>query len=293
MICPHCGFNCKDGAKFCGKCGKRLSDISNSSVSDNSSEVSRQLPQNNISNQSSTLSIETPEPDSLSNTSENKPLSDELNSSDNTSLPENAERKTKINLKREVPKKKRRIGYSKVVSSPEFIAKLRQHNFKNLLMGLTLIIAPMFFLIIYSFLTKRITPSDAFKFGLGIGVVISFFESVIFLYRTFGKPWEGMVMSKRFETRTRQKGKYHTETYVAYVLTLTTDTGKTKDIVENDHSGYYYEHFNVEDRVKYHPSFDYYEKFDKTNDREVLCPFCSKVVSIEKNRCSCGAPVIK
>lgn len=293
MICPQCGFNCKDGARFCGKCGNKLADISNFTVSENSSELSKQLPQNNISNPSSTLSIGTPEPDSLSDTLENKPLSDELNSSDNTSLPVNTEKKIKINLKREVPKKKRRIGYSKVVSTPEFIAKLRQHNFKNLLKGLLLIIAPTVFLFVYSLFPNGGTSGDAIKFGLGIGVVISLFLSIIFLQRTFGKPWEGIVMSKKFETRTRQKGKYHTETYVVYVLTLITDTGKTKYIEEYDHSGYYYEHFNVDDRVKYHPSFDYYEKFEKTNDRVVLCPFCSKVVSIEQNKCSCGAPVIK
>ena len=211
MICPQCGFNCKDGARFCGKCGNKLADISNFTVSENSSELSKQLPQNNISNPSSTLSIGTPEPDSLSDTLENKPLSDELNSSDNTSLPVNTEKKIKINLKREVPKKKRRIGYSKVVSTPEFIAKLRQHNFKNLLKGLLLIIAPTVFLFVYSLFPNGVTSGDAIKFGLGIGVVISLFLSIIFLQRTFGKPWEGIVMSKKFETRTRQKGKYHTD----------------------------------------------------------------------------------
>ncbi len=294
MICPHCGLNSKDGARFCGKCGNKFSDVSNPSVSENSSEGFKQLPQNDISTPSSTPSLETSETDSLLDAPANKPLSDELNSSDNPSLPENSEKKTKINLKREVPKKKkRRIGYSKVVSSPEFIAKLREHNFYNLLKGLLFIVGPMAILFIYSFLTKRITSNEAIMFGLVIGAIISFFLSIIFLKRTFGKPWEGMVMSKRFETRIRQKGRYHSETYVAYVLTLTTDTGKNKDIEELDHSGYYYEHFNIEDRVKYHPSFDYYEKFDKTNDSEVLCPFCLKVVSIERNKCSCGTPVIK
>ena len=293
MICPQCGFNCKDGARFCGKCGNKLADISNFTVSENSSELSKQLPQNNISNPSSTLSIGTSEPDSLSNTPENKPLSDELNSSDGTSLPANTEKKIKINLKREVPKKKRRIGYSKVVSTPEFIAKLRQHNFKSLLQGLLIIVGPTVFLIVFRLFSRDVTLSDALKFGLGIGVVLSFFLSIIFLRRILGKPWEGIVMSKKFETRTRQKGKYSTETYVVYVITLTTDTGKIKYIEEYDHSGYYYEHFNIEDRVKYHPTLNYYEKFDKTNDRVVLCPFCSKVVSIEQNKCSCGAPVIK
>ena len=192
MICPHCGFNSKDGVKFCGKCGKELPDISDLfSVSDNSSEVSNQLPQNNISNPDSTLSIETPKPDSLSNTFDNSSLSVDSTTSDNTSFLENSTNadkpsfanpsssfpnttfasatnivpapvetlsqpqnthpdtvnsgisakttsttnytsdtipistpiKTKINLKREVPKKKAkiRVGYSNVIHTPEFI----------------------------------------------------------------------------------------------------------------------------------------------------------------------------
>ena len=50
MICPNCGFNSKEGVKFCGKCGKKLPDISDLfNLPDDSSKVSRQLPHNNNS----------------------------------------------------------------------------------------------------------------------------------------------------------------------------------------------------------------------------------------------------
>ena len=154
------------------------------------------------------------------------------------------------------------------------------------------IVSPLVFFLIYSHFSKEASSDNAIKFGIGVGVVLAFFLSIAFLKRAFGKPWEGIVMSKKVESHVRHR-KYGTEEYQLYILGLTTDTGNIKFIQEYNHSGYYYQHFNVEDRVKYYPSFDYYEKFDKTNDREVLCPFCSNVVSIERNKCSCGAPVIK
>jgi hypothetical protein len=390
MICPNCGFNSKEGVKFCGKCGKKLPDISDLfNLPDDSSNVSSQLPHNNNSEIiNSTIPIESPEPKTIPDTPEytylpedsavseqttisnnsdapeftyvsdnpavpentslsnNSYVSDNSATSKNTSLLNNpstpanialsssanlitaqneslsqqhqtdckesdiaaesnypandtaetfpTNTKRKINLKRETPKKKiRRIGYSKVVTTPEFIAKLRQHNLKLLLKGLLLTFSPLIVLLLYSYFDPEITTSEAIKLGLGIAVIISFFLSFIVFKRLFGKSWEGMVMSKKFESRVRSKGKGRTETYVVYVLTLITDTGKTKFIEEFYHSGFYYNHFNVEDRVKYHPSFDYYEKFDKTNDIELLCPFCSNVVSIKKTHCSCGTPLIK
>ena len=389
MICPNCGFNNKEGVRFCGKCGKKLPDISDLfNLSEDSSKVSNQLPHSNSEIINSTTPVESPaqksipdtpeytylpedssasEQTSLSNNSDapeftyvsdnpavpentslsnNSYVSDNSATSKNTSLLNNpstpanialsssanlitaqneslsqqhqtdckesdiaaesnsiandaaetfpTNTKRKINLKRETPKKKiRRIGYSKVVTTPEFIAKLRQHNLKSLLKGLLLTFSPLIILLIMSLFSRDITPKDALNFGLGIAVVIAFFLSIIILKRAFGKSWEGMVMARRVESRVRSKNRGHTETYVVYVLTLITDTGETKFIEEFYHSGFYYNHFNVEDRVKYHPSFDYYEKFDKTNDIELLCPFCSNVVSIKKTHCSCGTPLIK
>ena len=384
MICPNCGFNSKEGVKFCGKCGKKLPDISDLfNLSDDSSKVS-----NNSEIIKSTIPVESPEPKTIPDTPEytylpedstvseqttisnnsdapeftyvsdnpavpentslsnNSYVSDNSATSKNTSLLNNpstpanialsssanvitaqneslsqqhqtdckesdiaaesnsiandaaetfpTHTKRKINLKRETPKKKiRRIGYSKVVTTPEFLAKLRQHNLKSLLKGLLLTFSPLIILLIMSLFSRDITHKDALNFGLGIAVVIAFFLSIIILKRAFGKSWEGMVMARRVESRVRRKNRGRDETYVVYVLTLITDTGETKFIEEFYHSGFYYNHFNVEDRVKYHPSFDYYEKFDKTNDIELLCPFCSNVVSIKKTHCSCGTPLIK
>ena len=347
MICPNCGFNSKEGVRFCGKCGKELPDISGLfNLSDDSSKGSNQLPHDNSEIMNSPIHKESQDQKSLSNAPEytylpeDSTASEQASLSNNSSIPANitlspsvnlmtaqneslsqqpqvdskesniaaesnspandaaetfsVNTKRKINLKRDTPKNKiRRIGYSKVITTPEFITKFRQYNLKLLLKGLLFTVSPLIFLILYSNFTSDVALSDAIKFGLGIAVIITFFLSIIFFKRALGKSWEGMVMARRVESRVRSKNRGHTETYQVYVLSLITDTGETKFIEEFYHSGFYYNHFNVEDRVKYHPSFDYYEKFDKTNDIELLCPFCSNVVSIKKTHCSCGTPLIK
>ncbi len=364
MICPHCGFDNKDGTKFCGKCGKDLPDISDLfNVSDNPSEVSKQLQQNNNSNSNSTFFIETPKSDSFSNTLDNTSLSFGSNTSENRSfidkstnagkpsyanpssssaniafasaknlvsapeesfsqpqkpyfdsvnsgisaetssntnytsetIPLNTTKKTKINLKREVPKKKSkiRVGYSNVINTPEFIKKHREYNLKILLMGLAFICSPSVFIFIYGKISGDITTNEAIKFGLIFSGLFALILSLFYLGRVLGKPWEGVIISKGVETRRRKRGKYSYEDYEVYVITISTDSGDTKYIEERDHSGYYYQHFNVQERIKYHPSIGYYEKYDKTHEKVLLCPFCSNLVSIDKDKCRCGAPLIK
>ena len=39
-------------------------------------------------------------------------------------------------------------------------------------------------------------------------------------------------------------------------------------------------------------TFDY-EKYDKTNDTHILCPFCSRVNPVSDDVCKCGAPLVK
>ena len=203
---------------------------------------------------------------------------------------------TDININFETPSKKKvsRVGFSKVLSSPLFISKHRQYNLKIFIISLFFIPLPIVFLMIYSNFEPDFGTSDAIKYGLLLSALFSFFLLIIYLQRAYGKPWEGVIVYKDVEQRRRRRNKYSYEYYDVYVIKITTDSGSSKTIEEYNYSDYYYSHFNVGDRIKYHPSIGYYEKYDKTNDYELLCPFCSTVTSIERNQCKkCGTPLIK
>ena len=203
---------------------------------------------------------------------------------------------TDININFDTPSKKNisRVGFSKVVSSPLFLSKLREYNLKIFIISLFFIPLPIVFLMIYSNFEPDFGTSDAIKYGLLLSALFSFFLLIIYLQRAYGKPWEGVIVYKDVEQRRRKRNKYSYEYYDVYVLKISTDSGSSRTIEEYSQSDYYYSHFNVGDRIKYHPSIGYYEKYDKTNDYELLCPFCSTVTSIEKSQCKkCGTPLIK
>ena len=74
-------------------------------------------------------------------------------------------------------------------------------------------------------------------------------------------------------------------TYTEYTVAITTDTGKKKTIVEKDPRRYMYDYLSVGDRVRYHPKFSTYEKYDKSKDRIIYCIVCTTMNPIQNDRC--------
>ena len=46
-----------------------------------------------------------------------------------------------------------------------------------------------------------------------------------------------------------------------------------------------YDYFKVGDRVRYHPAFATYEKFDKSRDSIIYCNVCSMMNPVSNDRC--------
>jgi hypothetical protein len=53
-------------------------------------------------------------------------------------------------------------------------------------------------------------------------------------------------------------------------------------------------YLNIGDKVRYHGTLDYYEKYDKSRDTKVPCANCRQYVNIRLDNCpNCQVPVIK
>ncbi len=182
-------------------------------------------------------------------------------------------------------------GYSTVVDSPKFIKKVREHFITFFITILLLSALP--FIVGYIFYYLEYTKINTVMYCSSISFLIYFIIILLWLNGRFDKPWEGVVTKKDYEIReTTHKGR--TRNYTVYVLYVKTNSGNIETIEEAYNEGYYYKHFKVGDRIKYHPKFQYYEKYDKTKDKEVLCPFCSSINRIYKDNCiKCGIPLIK
>jgi hypothetical protein len=95
--------------------------------------------------------------------------------------------------------------------------------------------------------------------------------------------WEGVVVNKY--SKEKYKHRDEPETYTEFTVVIQIDTGKKKTIVEIGSRRKMYDYLSVGDRVRYHPKFDSYEKYDKSKDRIIYCNICYTMNPIQNDRC--------
>jgi ribosomal protein L40E len=175
------------------------------------------------------------------------------------------------------------VGWSPRSNDPEILEAARKN--KKSAMGCAWTFALLFpigFLLAGLFVDEM-PLNEAIIIGVGLGVVML----VINLVRAKGmkRPvWEGVVVQKYKKERQRHRDDT-VDTYTEYTTVIKTDAGKKKQIVERDSGRDMYDYLAVGDRVRYHPAFETYEKFDKSKDRIIYCNVCRMMNPIANDRC--------
>ena len=84
------------------------------------------------------------------------------------------------------------------------------------------------------------------------------------------------------------------EKWITYVLVFRTTDGQKKTLEERKTTKYY-DYFRIGDRVRYHPQLNgFYEKYDKSLDRYLICPICGRENKIKNDRCKyCNNILVK
>ena len=187
------------------------------------------------------------------------------------------------------------VGFSQRYRSPEILAAGEKNRKSSIGCMWVLVFVPLLGFPLAGLLM------DDFPFGesLVIGVGISLIMLVVSLLRLKAakKPlWEGTVLDKYSKERSEQRG--HSEsngrTYTEYTTVIRTDSGKKKTIVERDSMRHMHDYLKVGDRVRFHPMFGTYEKYDKSKDRIIYCNVCSMLNKISNDRCDrCDNPLFK
>ena len=53
-------------------------------------------------------------------------------------------------------------------------------------------------------------------------------------------------------------------------------------------------YYSVGDKIKRHAGYDYWEKYDKSGDEDIICIRCGRFTDIDKDRCdNCKSPLLK
>jgi len=175
------------------------------------------------------------------------------------------------------------IGWSKRSNHPEILAAAQKNKKSAVgcMWALTLLF-PIGFLVAGLFV-EEMPLNEAIIIGVGLGLLMLVINLI--RIRDMKKPiWEGVVTEKFHKDKSEHNNDDNISYYVEYTLVIRTTTGKKHRIVNRDRREMY-DYFEIGDRVRYHPTFSTYEKYDKSKDKIIYCNVCSKMNPIVNDRC--------
>lgn len=185
------------------------------------------------------------------------------------------------------------IGFSPKINDPAFASYKKKSVTWSFVFACILAIIAIIGFPVYGNASGEIDWPNSLYYGIGIGgmfVVIALLQTI---KRGFDKTWDGVVEYKHsYRERERNRGAvayYRT----VYVLKIRKDSGGTKKHKWRDMPGPY-NYYNSVDRVRHHKGFYFYEKYNKSNDTQIMCAACMSFNDISADVCTkCKCPLLK
>ncbi len=178
------------------------------------------------------------------------------------------------------------VGFSDRCNEPEIDAAAQKNRKIGIGCLWVLTLVPLIGLPIAGLLVDDFPFGEAVAIGVGIAAVMLIFN-LIALRRTKQPMWEGVVVNKYSKEKSEHRGgeEDNYRTYTEYTTVINTDAGKKKTIVEKDSRRHMYDYLSVGDKVRFHPRFGTYEKYDKSKDSIIYCNVCTVMNPIQNDRC--------
>lgn len=184
------------------------------------------------------------------------------------------------------------IGFSEYHHHPEILAAAQKSRQNATVFMWIFAFIPLLGFPIAGLLMDDFPFGEAVVVGVCVALVVLTL-GLLFLHGTKQPMWEGVVTNK-FSKKKHEHRDDSSIVYTQYTVAITTDAGKKKTIVEKDSRRQMYDYLAVGDRVRYHPKFSTYEKYDKSKDRIIYCNVCSVMNPIQNDRCKrCDALLFK
>lgn len=179
-----------------------------------------------------------------------------------------------------------RAGFSGYCNHPEILEAARKNRKTGIGCLWVLTLVPLIGFPVAGLLVEDLPFTEAVVIGVGIALVM-FIVNLFALRRASRPMWEGVVEDKTRKERSERRSSEDSNdsTYIEYTTVIRTQDGKKKTIVEKDSGNHMYDYLSVGDRVRYHPAFGTYEKYDKSKDRIIYCNVCSMMNPIKNDRC--------
>jgi len=253
MFCHNCGNRLEEGAAFCSSCGTKVQ----ASIPKNCTACGMEVPEGAEFCIGCGQALNWAEPEEVKET---KAAPSAL-SQEGTGL----------------------VGFSVRSHSPEILAAAENNRKSSIGFIWILVFLPLVGFPIAGLLMDDYPFGESVAVGIGISLVMLIIN-VFALKRTKQPMWEGVVTNK-FQKEKYEHKDDSSVTYTEYTTVIITDKGKKRTIVEKNSRRPMYDYLHVGDRVRYHPKFGTYEKYDKSKDRIIYCNVCTKMNPINNDRC--------
>lgn len=254
MFCLSCGIRLTEGAAFCSNCGAKAGQ-DNANIC---SACGTAIPED------TTFCINCGAVANNGETRSSQARSFALQDSGDTQ---------RMNL----------IGFSDRNNCPEILEAAKKNRKSSIDCMWILVFVPFIGFPIAGLLMEDFPFRESAVIGVGIALVILIIN--VFALRRAKQPmWEGVVTNKFRKEKYEHKDDA-SNTYTEYMVAITTDAGKKKTIVEKDSRRDMYDYLDVGDKVRFHPKFGTYEKYDKSKDNIIYCNVCSMMNPIQNDRC--------
>lgn len=253
MFCPNCGNKLSEGAAFCSSCGAKIQ----ANAPGVCTVCGAELPEGAefCIGCGAAINLATPKPVEPRQTATPTP------SLGGAGL----------------------VGFSDRCHSPEILAAAEKNKKFSIGCMWILVFVPLMGFPVAGLLMDDFPFGEALVIGVGIALIM-LVVNLLALQRTKKPMWEGIVTNKFSKEKYEHKDDA-SKTYTEYTTIINTDAGKKKTIVEKDSGRHMYDYLSVGDRVRFHPKFGTYEKYDKSKDRIIYCNVCSMMNPIQNDRC--------
>ena len=178
------------------------------------------------------------------------------------------------------------VGFSDRCNSPEILVAAQKNKKFSIGCMWILVFVPLIGFPVAGLLMDDFPFGESLVIGVGIALIM-LVVNLLALRKTKQPIWEGVVINKYSKEKSEHRGgeEDNYRTYTEYTTVINTDAGKKKTIVEKDSGRHMYDYLSVGDRVRFHPRFGTYEKYDKSKDRIIYCNVCSMMNPIQNDRC--------
>ncbi len=188
------------------------------------------------------------------------------------------------------------IGYSPLINDPAFAMYIRNSKVWSITFASILTVIAIVGFYLYGENSPEMDNPEALYIGLAIGGMFMLIALLQTIGRIRSKTWDGVVVDKKVEkkSRKRQSGSdAYWVNYQLYTVFIKKDNGKMYELNSEDDDTVY-NYYKIGDKVRHHQGLNSLEKYDKSQDSIIFCNACASLNNIEDDKCfRCSCPLLK